>query len=474
MNNLLEIKTIYFIGIKGVGMSGLATIANERGMEVCGSDTADAYITDSILEKYGIKPLVGFTVENIDNTLQGKKPEEVLVVATAAHGGLGNVEAVEAKKMGLEVVSYGKALGLFMSGTRGISISGTHGKTTTTAMIAHILIKAGLDPSYLVGTSSVSSLGNASHFGKGEFFVAEADEYFADVAFDKTPKFLYQKPEIIVLTTIDWDHPDVFSSQKEVEKAFIKFVNASQDNAIVIANSDDVGVKNIVPELQRRIITYGTEAGAMFYINDISFGEKTSFQASHEKDSYPFSLSLSGKHNVLNAAAAILAAFHAGVSIEAIQKELPLFVGSKRRFEKVGEKNGILFYDDYAHHPTEIKATLKAFKDKFPNKRITVLFQPHTYSRTKSFFNEFAVSFTDADMVGITDIFSSSREKADPSVSAEKLVTELTKQGKEAFFVKNAEEFVANLKLAPMGNDILVTMGAGDIYTWARKIIHSL
>lgn len=468
--NIKTIKSIYFIGIKGVGMSGLAIIAKERGMEVFGSDTAEKFITDSLLEKQGIVALAGFSAENISKVLVRKDLNEVLVVATAAHGGMGNVEAETATKLGFEVVSYGRALGLFMQGTRGISVAGTHGKTTTTALLAHLLTHAQLDPSYLVGTSQVASLGNAAHYGRGEFFVAEADEYVADIIHDKTPKFLYQKPEIILLTTIDWDHPDVFSSQKEVEDAFVKFVNSSQDNAIVIANSDDTGIKRILPDLQRRIITYGTEEGTMFYINDISYGDTTSFQASHENDSYQFSISLSGKHNVLNATAAILAAFHAGVSIEEIQKELPSFVGSKRRFEKISEKNGILFYDDYAHHPTEITATLKAFRDKFPNKRLIVLFQPHTFSRTKAFFDEFVASFKGADSVAVTGIFSSSREKEDVTVTAQMLVDSLKKQGKDASFVINADEFMAKIGSKLQNNDILVTMGAGDIYTWHEKI----
>ena len=451
-------------------MSGLVTIAKERDVDVFGSDTAEKFITDELLLKQNIVPLVGFSAKNITDSLSGKQPNEVLVVATAAHGGLGNVEAEEAKRLGFEIVSYGRALGIFMEGKRGISVAGTHGKTTTTALLAHLLTRAKLDPSYLIGTSSVTSLGTAAHFGKGEFFIAEADEYVADTQFDKTPKFLYQKPEIIVLTTIDWDHPDVFSSQAEVEKAFIKFVNSSEDNAIVIANSDDPGIKHILPDLQRRIVTYGTEEGTMFYVNDISHGDKTSFQASHESESYRFSISLSGKHNILNATAAILAAYHAGVPIEGIQKELPSFIGSKRRFEKVGENDGILFYDDYAHHPTEITATLKAFRDKFPGKRLIVLFQPHTYSRTKAFFNEFTTSFNDADIVGIVDIFSSSREKADPTVTSAMLVAELKKQGKEASFVKTPSEFVASLQPKLQANDILVTMGAGDIYTWHERI----
>lgn len=475
MNINSKIQTIYFIGIKGVGMSGLAVIAKEMAKEVLGSDTKEKFITDKLLQKHTISPLVGFSATNIQKALNGEKQDETLVVVTAAHGGMGNVEAQEAQKMGFEVVSYGKALGMFMTGKRGISVAGTHGKTTTTALIAHIVMKAGLDPSYLIGTSSVPSLESSAHYGKGEWFVAEADEYVADPVYDKTPKFLYQKPEIIVVTTIDWDHPDVFPSQKEVENAFIQFINNTQSNGIVIANSDDTGVVEILPKIQRNVITYGFGKEAMFRLSEnTSHENKTTFTASHHDETYPFTISLHGNHNISNAAAAILTSFHAGISIGKIQKVLPSFIGSKRRFEEIDTINGVRLFDDYAHHPKEIQTTLSAFKSKFPGATIFVVFQPHTYSRTKALFSGFAEAFKQADIIGITDIFSSSREKPDPSISGEMLANEIKKKGKEVYFVKNAAEFVAKIGSKLQRNDILITMGAGDVYTWHEEVIKTL
>jgi UDP-N-acetylmuramate--alanine ligase len=469
--NLNTIKTFYFVGIKGVGMSGLSVIAKELGKEVYGSDTDETFITNEILEKNGISPFIGFSKENVNNALAGKKADEVLVIVTAAHGGMGNVEVLEARALGFETVSYGKALGLFMEGKRCISVAGSHGKTTTTALLAHILTKSGKDPSYLIGTSFVPSLGQSAHAGKGELFIAEADEYSADPQYDQTPKFLYQKPEIIVITSIDWDHPDVFSSQKEVEDAFIQFINQSRDSSIVIANYDDPGIRSIFGKLSRNVITYGFSDDAMFQLSNNSQNtSSTTFTASHGKDSYVFTTSLSGIHNIANSAGAILGAYHAGVSIEDIQKALSSFMGSKRRLEKVGEINGVLLYDDYAHHPTEIKATLGALAEKFPGKQLIVIFQPHTYTRTKAFFEGFADSFAQASTIYITDIFSSSREKKDNSISSRMLVDEIKKKGKDAKYIKNVEEMMADLKPKMQQNDILVTMGAGDIYSWHKEI----
>ncbi len=447
-----KIKSIYFVGIKGVGMTPLAIIAKEAGMEVTGSDIGEEFITQELLKKVGITPLVGFSKENIKN------PD--LVITTGAHGGFSNIEVVEAKRKNIEVITQGEAVGLFMEGLIfgreqiGISVTGTHGKTTTTAMVATILKDCGLDPSFVIGGGNILSLGSSGHFGEGKYFVAEADEYMTEPIFDKTIKFMWQHPKIAVITNIEFDHPDAYKSLEETREKFLEFVNQLPKNGVLITCGDDPQVKKLLSEFKGRKITYGTSNDNDFIVDEVLKG---------------VSLSVFGEHNRLNATAAFIVGLEVGLSKGRIIKSLIQFKGSKRRSEFVGElESGALVYDDYAHHPTEIQKTLKSFRDKFPSSRIVCIFQPHTYSRTKSLFEQFSNSFNDANIVILTNIYSSLREKPDPTVSMPDLAKKI---GAKALFLPKLSDVVEYINNQNFGKGfILITMGAGDVYKISEKL----
>ena len=448
-------ESIHFVGIKGVGMTPLAIIAKEAGIKVSGSDIEDKFITDEALSKVGIVPSVGFSEKNVHNV--------DLVITTGAHGGFSNVEVQEAKRRKIKVITQGEAVGVFMEGGifkrtfKGISVTGTHGKTTTTAMIATILKEGGMDPSFVVGTGFVLSLGSCGHYGKGKYFVAEADEYMTEPTFDKTIKHMWQHPEIAVITNIEFDHPDAYKSIDNTREAFLKFANQLPKNGVLIACRDDPQARKLLSEFRGRKITYGFSKD-----NDFVVGEVL-------KD---VELSVFGEHNRLNATAAFIVGLEVGLAKSMIKKGLSSFKGSKRRSEFIGRlSSGALIFDDYAHHPTEIKSTLAAFRDRFPKSKIVCIFQPHTYSRTKSLFEQFIRSFNYADTVIITDIYASLREKADTTISSKDLVDRMTKFKKEVFFMPSSTHVVEYIDKMNFGSDtIVITIGAGDIYKINSKL----
>lgn len=448
----MTIKSIHFVGIKGVGMTPLAIIAKEAGMEVSGSDIGEEFITDELLKKTGITPLIGFSKDHIKN------PD--LVITTGAHGGFNNVEVLEAKRKGIKIMTQGEAVGVFMIGTIfgrkqvGISVTGTHGKTTTTAMIATVFKGCGLDPSYVIGTGNVLSLGSSGHFGKGKYFVAEADEYMTEPSFDKTIKFMWQHPKIAVITNIEFDHPDAYKTIEDTRKACLAFANQLPEDGVLIACGDDPQVKKLLSEFKGRKITYGEGEDNEFTVSDVL---------------NDLNLSVFGEHNRLNATAAFIVGLEIGLSREKIIESLVQFKGSKRRSEFVGTlSSGALVYDDYAHHPTEIQKTLKAFREKFPSSKIVCIFQPHTYSRTKSLFEQFSDSFNDVNTVILTQIYSSLREKPDPTVSMPDLAKKI---GYKSLFLPGLSDVVKYINNQRFGKDVVViTMGAGDVYKISENL----
>ena len=433
-------------------MTPLAIIAKEAGMEVSGSDVADEFITDIALKNAGITPKIGFKPENVG--------EVDLLITTGAHEGFNNVEVLEAKKRGIKVITQGEAVGIFMDGgifdrkLAGISVTGTHGKTTTAAMVATILKVNGFDPSFLIGTADAPSLGAPGHYGKGDFFVAEADEYMTEPNFDKTIKHMWQHPKIAVITNIEFDHPDVYKSLDDTREKFLEFANQLPGDGVLITYGDDPQVKKLLAEFKGRKITYGDSSDNDFEVTDLLKN---------------VGLSVFGNHNRLNAAAAYIAGLEAGLTKEQIEKGLAQFTGSKRRAEFVGTlTTSAQVFDDYAHHPTEIQKTLKAFREKFPDSKIVCVFQPHTYSRTKSLFEQFSNSFADVDTVILTNIFSSAREKADSTVSMKELAEKI---GSKAIFIPELADVIRYIKDQSYGkNVVLITMGAGDVYKISQKL----
>lgn len=460
-----QIKKIHFVGIKGVGMASLAIIAKEAGVEVSGSDVAEQFITDISLFNAGITPSVGFAAENVNNAQ--------MVVTTGAHGGYDNPEVKSAKEKGIRVVSMAEATGLFMDGEIfgkkqiGISVSGTHGKTTTTAMIATILKENDLDPSYLVGTSQIPSLENSGHYGKGEYFVAEADEYATEPIYDRRPKFIWHNPKIVVITNIEHDHPDIYPDLESIQLVFQTFLQNLPDESIVIANGDDPVIKKVLPFHKGKSVIFGKTTND-FQIYDIKTGfSETSFKVrNHNSEIGEFKLNVAGEHNCLNALAAILVGLEIGLSIEQIKNGLLKFIGTKRRLEFRGKlPSGALLYDDYGHHPTEIKKTLEALRAMHPHKKIHTIFQPHTYSRTKALFADFANAFSDSDSVTFLDIFASARESEDTTVSSENLANEAKKVHPDAKFLPKIGDVVKYLNENKLySNSVVITMGAGDVY----------
>ena len=432
-------------------MTPLAIIAKEAGIAVSGSDIADEFITDTALKKAGIAPLIGFAKNNVKDV--------DLVITTGAHGGFNNIEVREAKRKKIKVITQGEAVGVFMNGDifnrkfTGISVTGTHGKTTTSAMVATLLKANNLDPSYLIGTANALSLGAPGHYGKGKYFVAEADEYMTEPNFDKTIKHLWQHPKIAVITNIEFDHPDAYKSLNDTREQFLKFADQLPENGVLITCGDDPEVKKLLVEFKGRRMTYGIKKDNDFVVSEVL------------KD---IELSVFGDHNLLNATATYIVGLEIGLTKEQIKKGLSGFRGSKRRSEFVGTlSSGAELYDDYAHHPTEIRKTLKAFREKFPNSKIVCIFQPHTYSRTKSLFEQFSKSFVDADTVILTNIYASLREKPDKSVSMQELAN---KVGKKALSFSGLKDVISYINNHQKKDVIFITMGAGDIYKISEQL----
>lgn len=467
-------KNIHFLGVKGVGMAPLAIIAKEAGFKVTGCDVDDEFITDILLKRAGIEPLVGFDKSHVKDT--------DLIITTGAHGGFDNVENKEAKSSGIAIWTQGQAVGEFMKGDifgrkfEGISVAGSHGKTTTTAIIATILKENNFDPTFLVGTGDIPFLNSCGHFGKGKYFVAEADEYSTEPMYDKTPKLFWQKPKIAIITNIEFDHPDLYETIEQLRNSFLDFTKNIDDNGSLIVCLDDLETQKLLKSYPKKAISYGFSKNADYYIERLSMGQdKMFFWVSSGNTSLgEFSINVTGEHNVLNALSAVIACIELGLSVESIKNGLLKFKGTKRRFEFVGNlSSGAALYDDYAHHPTEIRKTLTAVKRTFPNKKIVCIFQPHTYSRTKSLFEQFVSSFSNADVVILTDIYPSQREEMDSSVSSKLLKDNIERIHKNVLYFPKLEDVVEYVGQKSFNKDyILITMGAGDVYKIATEILN--
>ena len=339
-------------------------------------------------------------------------------------------------------------------------------------MIATILSHTGFDPSYAAGCGEIFGLGLSGHKGEGEWFIAEADEYVTDPNHDPTPRFLWQTPEVLVVTNIDFDHPDVYADLAEVQQAFLKLGMQEQGLCTTVVNADDPASKPLLAT-QGDVVTYGFTPKADVCITHVGTGSERTFFTLADRGTVvgEFSLKVPGKHNAANAAAAAACCRAVGVSWEDIRQGLLTFSGTKRRFEKVGRVGDICIYDDYAHHPKEIAATLTAARAWFPEKRIIAVFQPHTYSRTKALFGDFAKSFRDADMVAIADIYASAREHEALGVSAAMLVAEIATYQRHVAYTQNYEKTAVHLQQNLRDSDVIIFMGAGDIYLWSRKFL---
>lgn len=437
MNTPNPYTHIHFVGIKGVGMAALARVAHDKGITVTGSDVADTFITDKMLSDIGITPTVGFDAGDLPRGVD-------CVIYGAAHGGAQNPQVHHAKEKGIRTITYGKAIQKIFADKKIIAVAGTHGKTTTTAMLATILVTAGCDPSWIVGTGNISSLLANGHGGSGKYAVVEADEYVDEVG--GKPKFLHLNPHALIITSLDWDHPDVFPTHKLFINAFHKFMKRVDAQGIMVLRGDDKQLRRL----------------AKLFHGTLRFILPTKLYVG-------IKLRVPGLFNRINATCAARMAHELGIDNKDIIRGLSAFDGVERRMQNKGVVDGWQWYDDYAHHPTEIKAALGALREMYPKGWIVVIFQSHTLTRTRALLTDFGKSFSDADHVLVAPVFTSAREKNDSEPID--LVGAIAKHHKHVDAVTHPRDVWGAVQ-HDSPNDaqkIIVTMGAGDIYTWLKK-----
>ena len=451
-----KIKKIHFVGIGGIGMSGIAEVLLNLGYQVSGSDLQDSVITQR-LKKLGATIYMGHKAENLKNA-------QVVVTSTAVAGD--NPEVIKAHELKIPVIPRAEMLAELMRMKYGIAISGTHGKTTTTSLIATVFVHAGLDPTAVVG-GRVKGMGSNAKLGKSDFLVAEADES------DKS--FLKLSPTICVVTNIELEHTDHYKDLQEIINCFVEFLNKVPFYGVVIACVDDKNVKSILPRLKRKYVSYGIDSLADYSAKNIKFdGFTTSFDCFYQgQELGQVTYHLGGKHNVLNVLATIATSRECGITFKKITGALKKFAGVERRLQIKGEKNGVLVIDDYGHHPTEIKATLQTCKKSLPGRRIITIFQPHRYTRTRDLYHEFLSAFHDTDKLYMVDIYAAS-EKPIAGVSSRKLVEDLNKNGKDVLYVKDLQKLKNTLKAEVKKNDVVLTLGAGNIYKFGEEFLDAL
>ena len=454
----------YLIGIKGVGMSALALYLKKAGYAVTGSDVADNFVTDKILADNGIEILSGYDGKN----LKGLKPS--MVIASAVHG-KENPEIKEAQKRHLNFMYYSEALGQITNNKKVIAVSGTHGKTTITALTAYIMEKGNLSPSYIIGAGQVSSLKTNASKGDSEYFVLEADEYRKSPE-DLSPKFLDINPEIAIVSSIELDHPDVYPTIEAMYDAFYRLVcRVPRKGFIVLCTDYPKSLKLLRTLVDRKFETYGFNLQAKWRIMDLkedTTGSTFSLQTP-EGNYGPFTIKLPGKYNVLNATATIITCLKLDIDEKTIKKYLPQFRGVKRRYEKILETNDLVIIDDYAHHPTSVENVLEATKTQYPNYQLWCIFQAHTSSRTQKFLDKFAKAFAVADQTIITDIYTSARE-VDNRITGQELANEIKRYQKKVIYIKDWEkikEYIFDTIKKPA---VILTIGAGDIYKLALML----
>ncbi len=447
IQELRKYKHIYMIGIGGVSMSGIAEILKYWGFIVTGSDSSESDTTKK-LNLDGIHVIIGHDVNMV--------AKADLVVYTAAISP-DDVELVKAKELGIPTMERAEFLGLITKAFDDtICISGTHGKTTTTSMVSMCFIEAGFDPSIQVGATLKAIDGNYK-IGNSEHFIIEACEY--------VESFLKFYPKAEVILNIDNDHLDYFKNIENINQAFIKYVKLLPEDGLLVVNSDNTYCAKLHEYTNAKVVSYGIEnEKANFIARNITFDKNgfPRFDVYHNNSFYgSFELSVPGAHNVFNALACITLCDSYGISKEDIKCGLKKYTGAHRRFEYIGQFDGVSIYDDYGHHPTEIKATANALKKKTYH-HSWVVFQPHTYSRTKNLLNEFADSLTYFDNIIITDIYAA-RETNTYNISSEDVVNKIKELGRKAIYIPEFNDIVSYLKEHAQKDDIILTLGAGTI-----------
>ncbi len=448
---------IHFVGIGGIGMSGIAELLISLGYKVSGSDLKTSAITRRLKEQ-GAKIFIQHKKEQI-------KGANVIVTSSAISKD--NPEVVKAREDSVPIIPRAEMLAELMRIKYAIAVSGAHGKTSTTSMVAEILNTAGLDPTVIIGGLLKSLDTNALH-GKGDYIVAEADE--------SDGSFLKYCPALAIVTNIDLEHLDYYKDINDIKNKFVKFINSVPFYGLAILCLDNEHVQNILPEIEVRYTTFGMTAQADTQAKNICFkNNKSFFTVFHNRKKLgQICLNLAGEHNISNALASIATGLELNIDFEIIRKALEKIQGVKRRLEIKGEKNNILVMDDYGHHPTEIRATLDALRKSYPDKRIIVLFQPHRYTRTKELFDDFTRSFYRSDVLILLPIYAASEKKI-KGVSAEKLHRGIKAHGhKNVSYAPDFDDALAAIKKIMEKDDLILTLGAGDIYTLGERLLEQI
>jgi len=459
-----KIQQIHFVGIGGIGMSGLAEVLLNLGYKISGSDLKHSSVTER-LATLGAAVFEGHRAENISGA-------EVVVTSSAI--ATENPEVIEAHRLHVPVIQRAEMLAELMRLKYGIAIAGMHGKTTTTSMVAAVLAGGGLDPTVVVG-GRVDAMGSNARLGRSRYLVAEADE--------SDRSFLKLSPILSVVTNIDREHMDCYRNMRDVKKTFLEFMDRVPFYGMVVACNDDPLLRRLLPNVQRRTVTYGTKRGSDFLIrleNGSTSGLRVEgqplsrFCVSYlKKDLGEFTLHVPGVHNVLNATAAIAVGVGLDVEVEAIRAGLDQFRGVDRRFQLRGSAAGVRVIDDYGHHPTEIKATLAAAR-QCEFRKVHVVFQPHRYTRTRDLIDEFATAFGDADSLLVLDIYAASEKPID-GISGEALARTIReKGGRDARYVSLFADAVSSVAEVAQDGDMILTLGAGSVSQLGPMILEKL
>lgn len=454
----IKTKNIHFVGIGGIGMSGIAELLLNLGYKVTGSDMRVSGITRR-LERLGAKINYGH---------EGRFSDGADVVVTSSAINPDNPEVKNAKEQHVPVIQRAEMLAELMRLKRfGIAVAGSHGKTSTTSMVSWVLHQAGLDPTVVIG-GKVDSLGGNAKMGEGEFLVAEADE--------SDGSFLKLAPVIEVITNIDMEHLDYYRDLDHIKDVFLQFIDRIPFYGAVIVCLDDPNVAALLPRIQKRMLTYGLHEQADIFAVDIhTMGRQSRFLVRRGAEELgTITLNMPGRHTIYNSLAAVAVGIELEIDFAVIAAALGSFGGVQRRLEVKGEADGVLIVDDYGHHPTEIRATLDAVRDGWPERRLVVAFQPHRYTRTKALFDEFKTVFHRADVLIFTNIYAASEQPID-GVTSESLMEAVKQHGqREVYCIPDVQTLHLQLVDMLQPGDLLLTLGAGNIYTVGEELLRLL
>ena len=452
-----HVKKLHFVGIGGIGMSGIAELLINQGFNITGSDINDSKVIQNLKNK-GAEIFQGHNAKNLTDA-------DVLVFSSAVNED--NPEIIAALKKNIPIIRRAEMLGeLIALKETSIGVAGTHGKTSTSSMVGAMLSQAKLDPTLVVG-GLVRNINTNSLLGEGDLIVVEADE------FDRS--FLSLQPTIGIITNIELEHTDCYEDLYDLQNAFTQFANACPFYGAVIIGNQSPAAAEIIPNIKRPVITFGLTKKSDFYANDMIYNQsETTFTVFHkDKNLGVIHLQVPGEHNVLNALASVALGIEMNIPFHDVAAGLESYKGVRRRFDIKGEANGIMVVDDYAHHPTEVRVTLKSAKNGW-NRRIVGVFQPHLYSRTKAFYQEFAIALMETDILIITDVFPA-REKPIEGING-KMVADFAKDSghKNVFYIENLENLEKKLDNLCQPNDMIITIGAGNIWRYAESYMNHL